>query len=43
MANEVRPDKEGFLKLTEAGVKDNFAQDLALVEKSSRVRKSRRT
>lgn len=30
---EVRPDKDGFLSLTEAGVKENFAQDLSELEK----------
>ena len=34
MAAEVRPDKEGYLKLTEAGVRDSFAQDLTPAEKS---------
>jgi pimeloyl-ACP methyl ester carboxylesterase len=33
MGAEVRPDKEGFLSLTEAGVKSNFAQDLSAEEK----------
>jgi len=28
MGAEIRPDKEGYLKLTEAGVKNDFAQDL---------------
>ena len=31
---EIRPDKEGFLKLTESGVKNDFAQDLTPTEKS---------
>ena len=31
---EIRPDKEGFLKLTESGVKNDFAQDLTSTEKS---------
>jgi pimeloyl-ACP methyl ester carboxylesterase len=30
---EVRPDKEGFLSRSEAGVKSNFAQDLSAEEK----------
>jgi pimeloyl-ACP methyl ester carboxylesterase len=34
MGAEVRPDKEGFLKLTESGVKNDFAQDLTPTEKS---------
>jgi pimeloyl-ACP methyl ester carboxylesterase len=34
MGAEVRPDAQGFLKLTEAGVKNDFAQDLTLTEKS---------
>ena len=33
MGAEVRPDAQGYLKLTEAGVKDNFAQDLSPAEK----------
>jgi pimeloyl-ACP methyl ester carboxylesterase len=33
MGAEVRPDKQGYLKLTERGVKDNFAQDLSPAEK----------
>ena len=33
MGAEVRPDAQGFLKLTEAGVKNDFAQDLTLIEK----------
>jgi pimeloyl-ACP methyl ester carboxylesterase len=33
MAAEVRPDAQGFLKLTEAGVKNDFAQDLGPTEK----------
>ena len=33
MAAEVRPDAQGFLKLTEAGVKNDFAQDLSSTEK----------
>jgi pimeloyl-ACP methyl ester carboxylesterase len=33
MGAEVRPDKEGYLRLTETGVKDNFAQDLTPGEK----------
>src|SRR4029077_14499270 len=33
MAAEVRPDAQGFLKLTEAGVKNDFAQDLSPTEK----------
>jgi pimeloyl-ACP methyl ester carboxylesterase len=31
---QVRPDKEGFLKLTESGIKDDFARDLTPTEKS---------
>jgi pimeloyl-ACP methyl ester carboxylesterase len=31
---EIRPDTEGFLKLTESGVKNDFAQDLTPTEKS---------
>jgi len=34
MGAEVRPDAQGFLKLTEAGVKNDFAQDLTPIEKS---------
>lgn len=34
MAAEVRPDAEGFLKLTETGVREHFAQDLSDVEKT---------
>ncbi len=34
MAEHVRPDKEGYLKLTAAGIKENFAQDLTDVEKN---------
>src|SRR5260370_1030006 len=34
MGAEVRPDAQGFLKLTEAGVKNDFAQDLTLIEKN---------
>lgn len=34
MNAEIRPDKEGFLKLTESGVKNDFAQDLTPTEKS---------
>jgi pimeloyl-ACP methyl ester carboxylesterase len=34
MGSEVRPDSQGFLKLTEAGVKNDFAQDLTPVERS---------
>jgi pimeloyl-ACP methyl ester carboxylesterase len=33
IATEVRPDAQGFLKLTEAGVKNDFAQDLGATEK----------
>jgi pimeloyl-ACP methyl ester carboxylesterase len=33
MGAEIRPDREGYLKLTEAGVKENFAQDLTPTEK----------
>jgi pimeloyl-ACP methyl ester carboxylesterase len=31
---EIRPDAEGFLKLTESGVRNDFAQDLTPTEKS---------
>jgi pimeloyl-ACP methyl ester carboxylesterase len=31
---EIRPDQDGFLKLTESGVRNDFAQDLTLTEKS---------
>jgi pimeloyl-ACP methyl ester carboxylesterase len=31
---EIRTDKEGFLKLTESGVKNDFAQDLTPTEKN---------
>jgi hypothetical protein len=34
MGSEVRPDAAGFLKLTEAGVKTDFAQDLSPAEKN---------
>src|ERR1700739_2279544 len=34
MGAELRPDSQGFLKLTEAGVKNDFAQDLTPTEKS---------
>jgi len=33
LAAEVRPDSEGFLKLTETGVSEDFAQDLGPTEK----------
>jgi pimeloyl-ACP methyl ester carboxylesterase len=33
MGAQVRPDAQGFLKLTEAGVKNDFAQDLSATEK----------
>lgn len=33
MGAEVRPDAQGYLKLTEAGVKNDFAQDLSPAEK----------
>jgi pimeloyl-ACP methyl ester carboxylesterase len=33
MGAEVRPDTQGFLKLTEGGVKNDFAQDLSPTEK----------
>ena len=33
LAAEVRPDSQGFLKLTEAGVDNDFAQDLSPAEK----------
>jgi pimeloyl-ACP methyl ester carboxylesterase len=31
---EIRPDKEGYLRLTEGGVKNDFAQDLTPTEKA---------
>ncbi len=34
MGAEIRPDKEGYLRLTEAGVKNDFAQDLTPTEKT---------
>ena len=34
MAAEVRPDAEGFLKLTETGIREHFAQDLSDIEKT---------
>jgi pimeloyl-ACP methyl ester carboxylesterase len=34
MASEVRPDQNGFLKLTKTGVFDGFAQDLTQQEKN---------
>jgi pimeloyl-ACP methyl ester carboxylesterase len=34
MASEVRPDAEGFLSLTEIGVRAHFAQDLSEPEKT---------
>jgi len=34
MGAEIRPDAQGFLKLTEAGVKNDFAQDLTPNEKT---------
>jgi pimeloyl-ACP methyl ester carboxylesterase len=34
MSAEVRPDAEGFLKLTETGVREHFAQDLSDIEKT---------
>jgi pimeloyl-ACP methyl ester carboxylesterase len=34
MGAEIRPDAQGFLKLTEAGVNNDFAQDLTPTEKS---------
>jgi pimeloyl-ACP methyl ester carboxylesterase len=34
LAAEVRPDAQGFLKLTEAGIREAFAQDLDESEKS---------
>jgi pimeloyl-ACP methyl ester carboxylesterase len=34
MGAEVRPDAVGFLKITEAGVKNDFAQDLSPAEKN---------
>jgi len=33
MAAEVRPDSQGFLKLTKTGVYENFAQDITAAEK----------
>jgi hypothetical protein len=33
MGAEARPDAHGFLKITEAGVKNDFAQDLSPTEK----------
>jgi pimeloyl-ACP methyl ester carboxylesterase len=34
MAAELRPDAAGFLKLTEVGIRENFAQDLTATEKN---------
>ncbi len=34
MNAEIRPDPQGFLKLTRAGIYDGFAQDLPEAEKS---------
>src|SRR5260370_34765712 len=34
MGAEVRPDAQGYLKLTEAGVKNDFGQDLTPTEKN---------
>jgi pimeloyl-ACP methyl ester carboxylesterase len=34
LGNEIRPDSQGYLKLTEAGVKNDFAHDLTATEKS---------
>jgi pimeloyl-ACP methyl ester carboxylesterase len=34
MAAELRPDVEGYLKLTEAGVRECFAQDLNATQKT---------
>src|SRR6202008_607011 len=34
MGAEIRPDREGYLKLTEGGVKNDFAQDLTPTEKA---------
>ncbi len=34
MAAELRPDASGFLKLTEAGIREDFAQDLSEEEKT---------
>lgn len=34
LATEVRPDAEGFLKLTKAGIYESFAQDLTAPEKA---------
>jgi pimeloyl-ACP methyl ester carboxylesterase len=33
MAAEIRPDSQGFLKLTETGVSEDFAQDVSPLEK----------
>jgi hypothetical protein len=33
LGTEVRPDAEGYLKLTQSGVSDSFAQDLTDTEK----------
>jgi hypothetical protein len=33
LANEIRPDTEGFLKLTTEGIEKDFAQDLSQAEK----------
>jgi pimeloyl-ACP methyl ester carboxylesterase len=35
LASEIRPDANGFLKLTRAGVLENLAQDLSDVEKNT--------
>jgi pimeloyl-ACP methyl ester carboxylesterase len=35
LASKIRPDANGFLKLTRAGVLENFAQDLSDVEKNT--------
>jgi pimeloyl-ACP methyl ester carboxylesterase len=33
LGTELRPDQEGFLRITEAGVRESFAQDLSASEK----------
>jgi len=34
LGSEIRPDSDGFLKLTESGVSNDFAQDASTTEKS---------
>lgn len=34
VVNEIRPDKSGFLKLSQKGITDDFAQDLSNAEKT---------